>query len=273
MMHNTKSKLILLICTVLSLMLIFGGCTVAEDSEQSRKLCENMVDSIIRDDYTSAYAMVQTVASQSEFDPLWHAMRDSLENSTSYELQQKNWYKKWSNGTALTQVLFEITTDDGKICQMLVSTLEGNDGIAGLNFLDSTDFVQETSSLGAINIFLIVFSLLCFAFSIWMFVDCLKRRPSRKILWAILTLCYIGGSLTFGASDFSINFRISFFWAFSNISADRTALAVTTSVFLPIGAIVYFFMRKRLTPPQKENTDAMPEGQTETDGPAPVDTQ
>ena len=252
-MTNNKGKTILLICLILSLALMFGGCTITEDSAESRALCDAMVAHIIQNDYTAAYGMVQSVASEEEFQPLWNQMRTVLKDSSSYELQQKNWYKNWNNGVTTTQVLFEISTDDGKICQMLIYTRDGIEGIAGLNFLDSTDFVNQTEVFGTVNIFLIIFSVLCFAFSIWMFIDCLKRRPNHKILWAILTLCYVGGSLTTGASEFSVNFRVSLICALTNISADRTALAVTATAFLPLGAIIYFFVRKRLTPPKQEN--------------------
>ena len=215
--------------------------------------------------------MVRAVASEEEFQPLWNQMREVLKNSESYELQQKNWYKNWNNGVTTTQVLFEISTNDGKICQMLIYTGDGIDGIAGLNFLDSTDFVNQTDALGTVNIFLIIFSVLSFVFSAWMFIDCLKRRPNRKILWAILTLCYVGGSLTTSASEFSVNFRVSLLCALTNISADRTALAVTAAAFLPLGAIIYFFIRKRLTPPKKENDGVTFENQTEIENPTEIE--
>ena len=254
-MLRTKNKSALFLCMILVFSLLLCGCSAKEDSEQSRALCENMVDCIIRDDYASAYAMIQTVASQDEFDPLWHAMRDSLKNSASYELQQKNWYKEWSNGVTVTRVLFEITTDDGKICQMLVSTRDGIDGIAGVNFLDSTDFVQKTDFLNTVNIFLILYSVACFAFSIWMLIDCLKRCRKHKILWAILTLLYIGFTVTGSTSAFNVNFRVSLLTAITSISADRTALAISFTAFLPIGAIIYCIMRKRLSRSDEQSAE------------------
>ena len=270
-MFNAKSKLSLFLCAILLLSIVFGGCSITEDSVESRALCEALVEHVIHDDYTAAYEMIQSVASEEEFQPLWSSMRDVLKNSETYELQQKNWYKNWNNGVTTTQVLFEITTNDEKVCQMLIYTMDSIEGIAGLNFLDSTDFVQKTKFAGTANLFLIVFTLACFAFSIWMFVDCLKRRLKNKALWAIITLCYAGFSLTTGASVFKFYFRFSLLAGLTSISADRTALAISVTVLLPIGALIYFLLRKRLTLPKEK--PAQPSSENDGEAATPQATE
>ena len=270
-MFNTKSKLSLFLCAILLLSIVFSGCSIVEDSAESRALCETFVDHIIHDDYTAAYEMIQEVASEEEFQPLWSSMRNVLKNSESYELQQKNWYKNWNNGVTTTQVLFEITTNDEKVCQILIYTMDEVEGIAGLNFLDSTDFVQKTSFVGAVNVALIVFTLACLAFSIWMFVDCLKRRLKSKLLWAIITLCYVGCEVTTGASVFKFYFRFSLLAGLTNISADRAALAISVTVLLPIGALIYFLLRKRLTLPEEK--PAQPSSENDGEAATPQATE
>ena len=245
-MLKAKNKLALFLCVILALSIFFGSCSVKEDSVESRTLCETMLNHIIQNDYESAYQMVQAVATENEFQMLWNSMCLVLKNSTSYELKQKSWYQQWNNGVKTTQVLFEITTDDGKVCQMLIYTQDGIEGIAGLNFLDSTTFVKKTESLKTVNIFLIVYSLACLAFSIWMFIHCLKNCKKYKALWAILTLFSAGFSLTTGNSNFGFHIRFTLLAAITNISADRAALTVTLTAFLPLGAIIYCLMRKRL---------------------------
>ena len=247
MMFNQKSRVILFLCVILILSFVFGGCSVKENSEESRALCETMLDHIISDDYESAYKMVERVATEKEFDRVWTTMREVLKDSRTYELQQKSWYQNWSNGFTTTEVLFEITTDDGKILQMLIYTRDDIEGIAGLNFKDSTEFAQKTESLQTVGIFLAIFSLGCLIFTVWMFVDCLKRCKNRKALWAILTLCSAGFSFTLGASSFSFNLRFAILAGMTSVSADSAMLAVTFTVLLPVGALVYFLMRKKLT--------------------------
>ncbi len=259
-----KRKFILIICAILALSLLFSGCTPKEDSEKSRSLCETFLDYTIQNDYNAAYGMVSHVASEENFAPVWNEMRKVLKDSKSYELTQKNWYKNWNNGVTTTEVLFEVVTDNGKTCQVTIYTMDGVEGIARLQFLDSTEFVQKTSFFPVVNIFLMIFSLLCVAFSIWMFVDCMKRRLTHKVLWAILTLFHVGASVTAGASGFNFQFKIFFLFPMTNISAIPSALAVTIAVFLPIGALIYFFIRKRLTIPEQPKAETQPEVSKQT---------
>ena len=174
-------------------------------------------------------------------------MRNVLQNSKSYEIKQTGWYQRTTNGVTTTEALFEVVSDDGKICQLRIYRTNGVDGIAGLHFQDSTEFIQKTKLLWIPNIFLLIFSLLCVAFGVWMFVDCLKRRLRYKVLWAIITWIHTGFSMTMGTMG--MNFATHFLLAvpLTKISADPSILAITVTGFLPIGAIIYFFMRKRLT--------------------------
>ena len=251
-MFNKKSRGILFLCVILILSLVFGACSVQEDSEESKALCQAMLDYLIADDYESAYQMVETVATEEEFERVWTTMRAVLKDSSTYELQQTGWHQNWSNGLTITQVLFEVTTDDGKIFQMLIYTRSDMEGIAGLNFQDSTEFAQKTESLQIVAVLLAIFSIGCLVFTIWMFVDCLKRCKTRKVLWAILTLCSVGFSFTLGASSFRFNLRFAILAGMTSVSADRATLAVTFTMLLPIGALVYCLMRKRLMRPTEE---------------------
>ena len=92
-------------------------------------------------------------------------------------------------------------------------------------------------------------------FCVWMFIDCLKRRLRYKVLWAIVTCVFAGLSVTIGTTGVNFNTHFLLALPLTGISADPSVLAITASVFLPIGAIFYFFMRKRLTLPEEVKTD------------------
>lgn len=249
-----KKNLILIICAILSISLLFSGCTIKEASEESRAFGKTFLDYVIQNDDTSAYAMVNHVASQEEFGYVWNEMRNVLKDSQSYEMEQQGWHRNTTNGVTTTEVLFEVVTDDEKVCQLRVYTTDGIEGISGIHFLDSTEFVQKTEFLWILNIFLGIFSLLFLTFCVWMFVDCLKRRLRYKVLWAIITWIYVGFSVTVGATGMNFNTHFLLALPLTRISAEPSILAITVSVFLPIGAIIYFFMRKRLTLPEEVKT-------------------
>ena len=250
-----KRTIVLLVCAILSFTLLFGGCTIKEDSEKSREFCEIFLDFVIQNDYASAYAMANHIASEEDFGYVWNEMRNVLKDSQSYELEQQAWYQNTTNGVTTTEVLFEVVTDDEKVCQIRIYTTDGVEGLSGLHFLDSTEFVQKTEFLWIPNIFLAIFSLLCVSFCVWMFIDCLKRRLRYKVLWAIVTCVFAGLSVTIGTTGVNFNTHFLLALPLTGISADPSVLAITASVFLPIGAIFYFFMRKRLTLPEEVKTD------------------
>ena len=250
-----KRNFVLVICAILSLALLLGGCTIKEDSEESLAFCKTFLDYVIQNDYDAAYAMASHVASEDDFSAVWNEMRNVLQNSKSYEIQQTGWYKNTTDGVTTTEVLFEVVSDDGKVCQIRIYTTDGVEGISGLHFLDSTEFVQKTAFIPILNIFLGIFSLACLAFGIWMFVDCLKRKLRYKILWAIITWIYAGISLTVGATGMNFTSHFLFLIPITKISSNPSTLAITASVFVPLGAIVYFFMRKRLTISEEVKTE------------------
>jgi hypothetical protein len=243
---STKRKFGALICALLVLTLLFCGCDIKEDVKTQRELSEKILSFVIDDDFNGAYALVRSVGTEADFTPVWDEMRTTLKDSMSYELKTNGWKSSVNNGTKLTQVSFEVTTDNGKTCYITVTTYDDG-SIAGLHFLDSTDFIESTAYVPVVNAVLKVISLAFMAFTVWMFVDVLRRRMNRKVIWVLLTLIHAGISLVTGPSQFNIKFNFKIAIGLSGITAYNSSLAVATSVLLPVGAIIYFFVRKKLT--------------------------
>lgn len=244
--------------------MLFSGCSAERSFPEVDALCRQFFDFVLINDFESAYTMVEKVATKEEFSPLWEASVESLKGAKSYALEQIGWNTRLvGNGTGSTSVSYELTTDHGKICQISIMIVEGIEGIARLNFLDSTEFVQSTSYVSTVDTVLFILSTLSFAFIVWMFIDCLKRPIRKKGWWAVLILLSVGGTVSYGASG--VYFEFQFFLAFarSGMAANRAALAVALTVFLPIGAMVYFFMRKRLTQQKQEGSEPLHSSETE----------
>jgi len=266
MLLRSKRKLTALLFIVLLLLPMLSGCSLREDSGNSRQLCEDFIDHVIANDYDAAYGMVSHVCSKDEFAPLWNNMRESFKDSSAYELKQTGWNKRLNNGITKTTVAFELVTDDEKICYVSIVTFDNIDGISGLHFLDSTEFKESTSFVTIINIVLTCIFIAGFVFTVWMFIDCIRRRVKRKVLWAIVILIGFGFSLTWGEDVFGFKLKLTLLSAMCNMVANLSSLSLTLNVALPIGAIVYFFMRKKLTlPPPEEVTAEPPTVSTEED--------
>ena len=247
-MQVTKRKIGALICALLILALTFCGCDIdiKEDVKTQKQLCEKMIDRVIENDAEGAYALVSDVGTKEEFLPVWEEMRGALKESKSYEIKATGWKTNINNGNEITQVTLEVTTDDGKTCQFTVTTL-GDGSVAGLHFLDSTDFIESTSYVPAVKIVLMLISLAFAAFSVWMFVDAIRRRMKRKVWWVLLTLVHAGITLVTGPSQFNIKFNVKLVFGLSDVAVYNSSLAVAIGIFIPVGAIIYFFMRKKLS--------------------------
>ena len=246
MQTTTKHKLGALICAILIITLLFCGCEIKEDVNTQKQLCEKMIDRVIENDAEGAYALVNDVGTKEEFLPVWEEMRSALKESKSYEIKATGWKTNINNGNEVTRVTLEVTTDDGKTCQFTVTTL-GDGSVAGLHFLDSTDFIESTSYVPAVKIVLMLISLAFAAFTVWMFVDAIRRRMKRKVWWVLLCLVHGGITLVTGPSQFNIKFDVKLIFGLSDVALYNSSLAVAIGIFIPVGAIIYFFMRKKLS--------------------------
>ncbi|MBE6606958.1 MAG: glucose-6-phosphate exchanger SLC37A4 [Ruminococcaceae bacterium] len=255
MRTTSRRKFTILICLMLTFMLLLGSCTFAEDSGESEKLCKEFIDYALADDKASAYNMIKNVTSEEEFETVWKYMRDFLKDSTSYELKQTGWNKNVNDGVSTTTVVFEIVTDDEKIWQVRLLTRPEIEGIAGVYFTDVTEFVAKTKWTETVNIVLSVTSLAAFGFTVWMFVDCMKRTIKRKVLWAIIVCVGFAFGITIGKQNIAFDWWLGTPIASSGVMANLSSLSVTLTLAIPLGAIIYFFVRKKL--PLKESAQNM----------------
>jgi hypothetical protein len=148
-------------------------------------------------------------------------------------------------------------------------TQDGIEGIAGIHFSDITDFLNQTNAfIPTVRIILWVVFGLILAFTVWMFVDCLRRKMKYKVLWAIIILLSIALTFTVGEAS-SFSFHVGLFLQPSSIEADPGIPAVITKIVIPVGAILYLCLRKRFT---AEPAAPLPESPADPapDGSSPV---
>jgi hypothetical protein len=243
---STKKRYVLLLGTLLIFALLLCGCDIKGDIDKQKKLCVEMVDCVIADNVNGAYALVESAGTVEQFMPVWSEMRGVLSETETYEIESTGWNVNWNNGVETTRVSFEVNTDDGKTCNFTVTT-GANGRIVGFHFLDATDFVRSTAFIPVINAVLTVISLGFTAFSIWMLVDAVKRRMKLKALWIIATVFYVGISASWGPSSFNFNTSMKLVLGLSKITAQSSSLSVAVNLLLPVGAVVYFLVRKKLT--------------------------
>ena len=266
MIKQTRLRLALLI---LCLTAVLSLCACNADMDVSGvdvsgndTLSRQFLDSVLADDHDAAYGLMEDSVNKTVFAANWSTMQKVMEGAGSYELELTGWNVTRSGGVTACTTTYMLYPDNGRTVVIQVLTRDDTNGIAGLKFNEVTDFIKTTDAyVPVVQIILYVYAALAIGFTVWMLVDCIKRKMKvgHKVLWIILSLLSVAFTLTLGTTNLHISFSPGLFFSLSEIRADPTIQAVITSVFVPVGAIVYFFLRKRLTlrPKTEEATDSV----------------
>ena len=245
-----KRKLIRLSALLLVTVLIVLGlcsCTMKEDSAEAREICEDYFDAVIDNDFAAAYGIFDEVTDADSFKDVWIYTRDVLENSQSYELKQEGWNSHTEKGVTLRQITFEIESDDEKT--MYVTVILDDEGIYSFNVLDSTDFINNTVFVRVIGVIMTVISFALFGVTIWMIVDACKRKIKHKALWILLIIIGAWFEVAIGIEAGYFDFDFGLFFGIKTATAYtiNQLQAIGVRIAVPIGTIIYFFIRKSLS--------------------------
>lgn len=283
MKNNTTQAIIRralpLLLTALVLLAALISCTPDMDVGNNTELADQFMDHVIADDYDAAYGMVKTTVSDPDFRAYWATVQTVADGAEAYEMKQIGWNLNRSNGVTTRTTAYQAELDNGRTVLLRVVTQDGIAGIAGIHFSDITDFLASTEAfVPTVRVILWVVSALAVAFTVWMLVDCLRRKMKYKVVWAILIFFCLCFTFTVGQTS-NFSFNVGLFFQTSSIEADPGLLAVVTKLVIPVGAILYLCLRKKFTvEPSKPEGEDLPDpfapaeadaaAQTETPAPA-----
>ena len=278
-MKNNSIKKILrralpLLLAALILLASLTSCTPEVDYGNSIKLSDQFMDHVIADDYDSAYRLVKATVTDPDFRDYWETIRSVAEGAETYTKLPVQRNATRSGGVTTITTAYQVNLDNGRIVLLRVLIQDGIEGIAGIHFSDITEFIHTTDTyVPVLQAIVLVFSLLCMAFTIWMFVDCLRRKMKYKFVWALLTVFGIALNLTVGET-FSFTFNIGLFVQMSTVQVDPGLVAVVTKLVIPVGAILYLCLRKKFTvDPSKPEGEDLPDPFAQTEAGATAQTE
>ena len=240
------TKLTALLCLLL-LALTLVSCTPDADIGSNTSLSGQFMDHVMANDFDSAFGMVKATVTDTDFRPYWQTMQTAIRGAETYEMEQIGWKVNRSNGVTTRTTAYQVYPDNGRTILLRIVTRDDIECIAGVHFSDVTDFLKHTETfVPTVSIILLVVSGLALAFTVWMFVDCLRRKMKYKVLWAIMIFVAFAVTVTTGETS-AIHFNVSLSLQINTIVADPSLLAVVTKVAVPVGAILYCCLRKRFT--------------------------
>ncbi len=243
---KTKFRVWIAVGLLLLLALSCVSCGLMMEITQSGTATD-LMDCVLGDRYEDAYRIfADNTVTEEEFLPVWRDLRTLCAGAESFELEQRSAKANTSNGQTTVEQTYLVRPDNGNslTCRVL---LDDEGKLLGLHFRDVTAFLAKTDrALPIANGILLAVSILFLGFRLWMLVDCLRRKMSRKPLWVLLILLGITFTVTVG-DRFGLELGLSLVWDSLKVTADPFAYALITSASLPIGALLYLLLRKRLT--------------------------
>ena len=211
-----------------------------------------MLLALTEDNFEAGYEVLQNAGTREEIDAFYQQVVPLFEGAESFELKQRGWQKNATNGVTAVDVTFEVKLSDGRTYYVTCTETEGVEGLTGFHVRESESDIFAETPFGVRAVFFAVSALLL-ALSVWMIVDCIKRKPDGMLLWLVLLLCAVKFTFAVNNGQFNLNWSIGLIVSFSSIGIAGNSMLVNLS--LPVGTIVYFFLRKRL-PVKKAETQS-----------------
>ena len=246
---NNRIKAFLLAALLICSSLLFCSCSnFKESNAELEALGRAFIDSIIADDYDTAYSYVSEVADEEAFRELYGNVRKMLGGETEYTLKLTGWRGKVAQGVSTHTVAYTMTLANGERIQVTFAQTQGIEGLSA--FYIAPDSSAKTSGVISViaKMLIGVLSIAVIIFTVLMIVDCAKRKIKLKALWIIIILLGISLGMSISGSNLSLNGFIGLMVSMSKISMAQGGFSI--KLMIPVGAIVYFFVRKKLRAPE-----------------------
>ena len=256
-MKKMTKRLRNMLVAVLIILLCAGtvGCMPKIEADESFRVQANaIIQTIMEKDAEAAYELIDSqLVAQESFDSGFAEIIDYLGDFSTYEIGKATGYDyRLENGVSYEKVTFLVDTDQ-KDFYIAVLKVNQSEKIGGFNVALAEDLspsytgtVTTMSGATAAQWGVLIGGLALLGFAVWMLVDCARRKIRKKVLWLLLIIFgFVSLSVSLG-SMMNFSFNIGFFLSTSTLRIYSND-ATTLSLVIPVGAIVYFFLRKKLT--------------------------
>ena len=266
-MKSTVKKIsaLALIALLCLSLFCFAGCVSNPDLQEKTALNENQktteefLNYVIDGNKSRAQLILGDSCTYAEFEEFYNVTREELEGVEDFELTLYSYdiyysTDEFGNDLILCDVIYDMTVDGNQHYTIYSSSTGGMFGLSHVKIKD-TNLFRTVSKLVFIpmNMALILYTIGIYVLTVFMIIDCAKRRIRLKPLWIVLLFAAITYSFSFGESFFAGG-TIGLSLTDSSIDYEAITQSVSISVTVPAGLIVYFFVRKHLPlKPEKQN--------------------
>lgn len=249
-----------IIALLLALFVFLSGFATEYDNAEVRSDTEAVLNALIDGDYMAFRASINERVADDELTDFFNRLSAGMAELGEYELTAVAQKIQVQNDLNCIAILYEMTAGN-KVYEVEVVKVEGESGLAGFYIEEAEGgIVAEEASWGLIHWVFAAVGVVTVVFTVWMLVDCIRRKMKRKWLWIALILL-LTLMLTFKATTDSVNFAFNFgiHLGFTNVRI-FTGGGFVATIYVPLGALIYLTQRKKLT--IAADTPEQPAGQT-----------
>ncbi len=266
-MKNLKK--IIAIFFVLLLCLSLASCELeTEQGNEIKAQCQAFLDAAISEDAPAARKVLAAEMDEDDFAKAFPIICEYINGVDTYTLTQTGFNSGIDNGFSYYEAVFTMKTNIGNF-EVRAMEVEGYEGLYNFNITSEEDLnpsytgtITSIKGSNAFQILILLFSAACVAFTIFALVDCCKHKMKYKPLWIIIILCgVVAFTITLNNTDINFKTRVAaMLFSYSYLQIYETG-ALIFNLSLPVGALVYFIIRKKLyaSAAVKEEEQTLPE--------------
>ena len=244
-----------MIVCIVALLLTLSGCARAneEANERLETQTRGMLDALLADDCTAAYAFVSSVTSEEDFVPVYAQMREMLVGVTSYSLERLK-HNSTDTSYALSFYMTANTPDGEATYAITAQEAKGGTGFNAFHLQKNAVVVGTLFTMRDATVWqwcVLIFGVLAWGLTAFAAIDCLRNAKDSKGMGLMLILM---GLVTFSftlAPEFSLSVTHGYYFPYTAYVTASTGETVLHA-FLPLGAIGYFLLRRRFLHPEEQ---------------------
>lgn len=263
-----KNNIIAVCALVLAVLVLCGGCSAALqglENAEIRQSTEAMLDALLANDFQAAYSLVGESYTKEDFETRFTQMRGLLGDADTYELKMLSIYTNYtiSNGEKRSVVssVYEMTSESGRMIVNVRMVDQIGLGSFYLTPYENTDYyltgtLDNMKDATGVQWGFLLLNVLAIGFTVFALVDCCRQEIKKKALWILLLILgFVSLGATIYSTGFRFNMNLGWLTAYSALIRYGSG-TVMLRLMLPVGAIIYFVMRRSLlkqsAPPPEE---------------------
>lgn len=269
-----KRNVAMLSFLLVAVMLLSMGCAASEDWDsmwnsavkmgekmndpQVQQLTEEMINAIRENDPEAAKAVITAEADPAVVEQVVSQLHPAFADMDVYTLQAANIQKNKNMGTGVTNTVIRYLLAGGKNTlgqlRFYVDVTHSTQEPQCLKGFYVTEY-QEIIYSGTLTTMagangaqwaMLLIGALELIFVIWMFVDCCLHKMEKKWLWLLLTgLAMFSFQVISSSGQFHVRYNVGWIMSYSMLRLSSQG-EVFFQLLIPIGAIAYAIMRKKL---------------------------